>query len=73
MSLLKLQLEEYLWSCPDHICTLVKLKPNFESATNYKLDYSAYGYSKLTYMLEAMSDTIKVLQHFFNCNLFMWT
>lgn len=60
LSVIKLQLEEYLWSCPEHTSTQVKLKPGFEASTKYKLDYSAYGYTKLTFMLEAMSDTIKV-------------
>jgi len=60
LSLIKLQLEEYLWRCPEHTTTLVKLKPGFEASTKYKLDYSAYGFSKLTFMLEALSDTIKV-------------
>ena len=60
ISLIKLQLEEYLWRCPDRTSTQVKLKPGFEASTSYKLDYSAYGFTKLTFMLEAMSDTIKV-------------
>lgn len=60
LSVIKLQLEQYLWRCPERTSTQVKLKPGFEAATNYKLDYSAYGFSKLTFMLEALSDTIKV-------------
>lgn len=60
LSLIKLQLEEYLWRCPMYTISLVKLKPGFETSTKYKLDYSTYGFSKLTFMLEALSDTIKV-------------